>query len=141
MTLPDVNVLVCAFRPDSQHHAECRDWLDATVNGDAAFGMSLEVLSSVVRILTNRRIFRHPDPLDRALAFANTLLDRPHCLTIRPGARHWGIFCGLCRETAATGGLVADAWLAALAMESGCEWITLDRDFRRFEGLRWRAPA
>jgi len=38
------------------------------------------------------------------------------------------------------GGLVPDAWFAALAVESGCEWITLDRDFRRFDGLRWRTP-
>jgi predicted nucleic acid-binding protein len=36
--------------------------------------------------------------------------------------------------------VVQNAWLAALAIESGCEWITLDRDFARFPGLRWREP-
>lgn len=25
--------------------------------------------------------------------------------------------------------------------EWGCEWITLDRDYARFPGLRWTAPA
>ena len=40
----------------------------------------------------------------------------------------------------AKGNLVADAYLAALAIESGCEWITGDRDFSRFPGLRWRHP-
>ena len=141
MTLPDVNVLVCAFRPDSEYHAECRHWLDSIVNGEAAFGMSPEVLSSVVRILTNRRIYRHPDPLDKVLAYANAVLGQPHCLIVRPGVHHWGIFCRLCRETDAAGGLVPDAWFAALAIESGSEWITLDRDFRRFDGLRWRTPS
>lgn len=29
---------------------------------------------------------------------------------------------------------------AALAMESGCEWITTDRGFSRYPGLRWRHP-
>lgn len=38
------------------------------------------------------------------------------------------------------GGLVADAYLAALAIESGSEWITTDRDFSRFPGLHWRHP-
>jgi len=140
MTLPDVNVLVCAFRPDSQYHLECRCWLDSTLNGDAAFGMSPEVLGSVVRILTNRRIFRRPDPLGKVLAYASTVLDQPHCLIIQPGARHWGIFCRLCQEVEATGGLVPDAWFAALAIKSGSEWITLDREFHRFDGLRWRTP-
>jgi predicted nucleic acid-binding protein len=36
--------------------------------------------------------------------------------------------------------LVSDAYLAALAIESGSEWITTDRDFSRFPGLRWRHP-
>jgi predicted nucleic acid-binding protein len=36
--------------------------------------------------------------------------------------------------------LVPDAYLAALAIESGSEWITTDRDFSRFPGLRWRHP-
>jgi predicted nucleic acid-binding protein len=36
---------------------------------------------------------------------------------------------------------VHDAWFAALAIESGCEWITTDRNYARFEGLRWREPV
>jgi hypothetical protein len=35
---------------------------------------------------------------------------------------------------------VPDAYFAALAIESGCDWITTDRDFARFKGLRWRHP-
>lgn len=40
----------------------------------------------------------------------------------------------------AKGHLVADAYHAALVIESGSEWITTDRDFSRFPGLRWRHP-
>jgi ABC-type lipoprotein export system ATPase subunit len=36
---------------------------------------------------------------------------------------------------------LALAWYAALAIESGCEWITLDRNYARFPRLRWRAPT
>jgi hypothetical protein len=40
----------------------------------------------------------------------------------------------------ATGALVPDAYFAALAIESGSEWVTADRDYARFPGLRWRHP-
>jgi len=59
---------------------------------------------------------------------------------VAPGERHWDIFGRLCREGGATGNLVPDAWLAALAIEWGCEFVTTDRDFARFPGLRWRHP-
>jgi uncharacterized protein len=140
MILPDVNVLVYAFRPDAEHHQACRHWLDSVVNGDEAYGMAPQVLSSVLRVVTNRRVFVRPSRLDSALAFCGTLLDQPHCQIVRPGARHWTIFTDVCRSARAAGNLVADAWFAALAIESGCEWITTDRNYARFDGLRWRSP-
>jgi len=138
--LPDVNVLIYAFREDSPDHKKYRRWLESVVGGDMAYGMSPQVLGAVVRIVTHPRIFAPPAPLEEALAFAKLLVDQPHCQVIQPGPRHWGIFCGLCRRARASGNLVQDAWFAALAIESGCEWITTDRDYARFEGLRWRAP-
>ena len=56
------------------------------------------------------------------------------------GPRHWQIFADLCERTDAGGNRVDAAYLAALAIESGCEWITSDRDYGRFPGLRWRHP-
>lgn len=140
MILPDVNVLLYAFRRDSSEHLRYRTWLDGVVNGEAAYGMSAQVLSSVVRIATHPRVFARPDRLDGVLAFATILLEQPHCQMIQPGDRHWRIFADLCRKASVSGNLVPDAWFAALAIESGCEWITADRDYARFEGLRWRTP-
>jgi toxin-antitoxin system PIN domain toxin len=102
--------------------------------------MSPQVVASMVRLTTHPRIFARPDRLEDAMAFASVLLDQPNCQVIEPGRRHWGIFTRLCRSANAYGNLVQDAWLAALAIESGCEWITNDRDFARFDGLQWR-PA
>ena len=87
-----------------------------------------------------RRIYAKPDEPISVIPFANQLLDQPHCQVIEPGPRHWHIFCALCRDSSVRGNLVQDAWFAALAIESGCEWITDDRDYARFEGLRWRQP-
>jgi toxin-antitoxin system PIN domain toxin len=139
MILPDVNVLLYAFRSDAENHPAHRTWLEGILNGEMAYGMSPQVLASVIRLATHPRIFVRPDRLADAVAFASMLLEQPHCQIIQPGPRHWEIFTALCRRANANGNLVQDAWLAALAIESGCEWITTDRDFARFEGLRWRA--
>jgi uncharacterized protein len=140
MILPDVNVLLYAFRNDYLQHASHRDWLQALLEGDAIYGMSPQVLGSVVRIATNPRIHPQPARLNKALEFARILLGQPHCHAVVPGPRHWEIFARLCREAHVYGDLVQDAWFAALAIESGCEWITHDRDYARFPGLRWRTP-
>ena len=140
MILPDVNVLLYAFRSDSVDHDRYHAWLDSVVNGREAYGMSPRALASVVRISTHPRIYARPSRLERALAFCDALTGQPNCQMVQPGSRHWTIFADLCRQARANGNLVQDAWFAALAIEHGCEWITTDRDFARFEELRWRAP-
>lgn len=140
MILPDVNVLVHAFRSDSHQHDPARRWLDRVVNGDSRYGMAPLVLSGVIRVVTHPKVFSQPSRLDEVLTYCRQLLNQPHCMAVREGERHWEIFNRLCRMSDARGNIVPDAWLAALAIESGSEWITLDRDFARFEGLRWRLP-
>lgn len=140
MLLPDVNVLVYAHRQDGPEHPVYRRWLDELVSADAAFGMADVVLSGFLRIVTNPRVFARPTPVDLAVSFAEELRGLPNCVTVTPGPRHWSIFSRLCLEAGAKGNLVADAYLAALAIESGSEWITSDRGFSRFPGLRWRHP-
>ena len=84
--------------------------------------------------------FDPPSPLDAALRFVEEIKARPNYVEVKPGARHWEIFVNLCRRANAKGKLVPDAYLAALAIESGIEWITTDRGYGRFPGLRWRHP-
>lgn len=90
--------------------------------------------------MTHPRVFDRPSPLAKALAFAEEVRSPAHCVPVAPGEGHWAIFLRLCRSAVARGNLVPDAYLAALAIEWGCEWITTDRDFSRFPGLRWRHP-
>jgi uncharacterized protein len=139
--LPDVNVLIYAFRKDPTQHATCRRWLDGVVSGEAQFGISPLALSAVVRITTNARAYREPSSIKDALGFCDDLLSLPHCARVTPGERHWGIFSRIVSDAGITGARVTDAWFAALAIESGCTWITCDRDFARFPGLDWREPA
>lgn len=140
MILPDVNVLVYAHRRDADRHEEYRAWLERAVAGPAPFGMSDLVMSGFLRVVTHPRVFREPTPLMEALAFARVLRARRNRVVIEPGPRHWDIFRDLCERAQARGNLVPDAYLAALAIESGAEWITTDGDFQRFPGLVTRHP-
>ena len=140
MFLLDVNVLIYAARRDAPDHPRYAAWLHDLVNGDDPFGVSDLVLSGFLRIATNPRVFRAPSTMEEALAFVEALRARPQCVSIFPGPRHWGIFADLCRNAGVRGSLVPDAYFAALAIESGCEWVTTDHDYSRFPGLRWRHP-
>jgi len=131
---------VYAYREDAPRHADYRTWLEDAVDQQAPFAVADIVLSGFIRVVTHPGIFSPPAPVERAIGFVEALRSQPNRVTIAPGQRHWDIFTSLCREAGARGNLVADAYLAALAIESGSEWITADRGYARFPGLRWRHP-
>lgn len=141
MILPDVNVLVYAFRRDVPHHAICVQWLNQVVAGEGRFGMSPLALGAVIRIATDHRVYANPSSHSDAFDFADDLLKRPNCQIVEPGERHWDIFKRLSIETDTRGRRVTDTWYAALAIEWGCEWVTFDRDYARFPGLKWQVPT
>jgi toxin-antitoxin system PIN domain toxin len=138
MQLPDVNVLIYAHREDAPEHERYAGWLQALTTSDEPFALSDVILSGFLRIVSNQRIFEPATPMDTALAFCESLVAWPRASLITPSRRHWELFTGLCREI--KGPLVTDAYIAALAIEHGCELITTDSDFARFPGLRWRHP-
>ncbi len=140
LILLDVNVLVYAHRDAAPDHARYLTWLEETVAGEAPFAVADVVLSGFLRIATHPRVFAPPTPIDDAVAFASAFRGQPNCVIVAPGARHWEIFTRLCRDAGVRGNLVPDAFLAALAIESGSELVTTDRDYSRFERLRWRHP-
>ncbi len=140
MILPDVNVLIYAHRQHAPDHARYREWILRLTGGPQPYGYSELVLSGFVRIVTHPRVFPDPTPLEDALTFVQRFREPAHAVRVAPGPRHWMIFADLCRRANAKGNLVPDAYLAALAIESGSEWTTTDRDYARFPGLQWRHP-
>ena len=139
MQMPDVNVLVYAHREESPAHERYAEWLVKLANGPEPFAISEFVLHGFLRVVTNSRIFDPPSTIKQAFQFLDALTELPTCTVIRAGERHLPIFRKLCESGKVKGKLVADAVHAALAIESGCEWITADTDFARFAPmLRWR---
>ncbi len=140
MNLLDVNVLIYSFRRDADRHEAFRAWMLELVNGDTAFAISEQVMTRVIRITTHPKIFKEPTRLKDAIAFTEKIQQHPNCRVVRSSTQHWSLFVRLCQATNARANLVTDAWFAALALESGCTWITTDRDFARFPGLKWQHP-
>lgn len=140
MIIPDVNVLIGAFRRDDLHHAALKAWVESAVDDVEPLGLTDAVLGGVVRVMTNARVFVRPSSLDEALGAVAALRGADGVVRVAPGPRHWEILDRLCRDADARGNLVADAQHAAVAIEHGATWVTTDRDFARFPGLRWRTP-
>lgn len=140
MLLFDVNVLVYAHREDTLKHKVCRSLVESTANGVHAFGFSELIASGFLRVVTHPRVFNPPSPLKTAMTFLEDLRQQPNAVLVDPGPRHWSIFTELCRKSDARGNLIPDAYLAALAIESGYTFVTTDRDYSRFSGLDWMFP-
>lgn len=141
MQLPDVNVLIYAHREDSPEHERYAEWLRALATSPEPFALSSVTLAGFLRITTNPRIFDDPTPPDDALAFCENLLSRPLAVLTQPGAQHPAILADLIRSSGIRGAEVTDAYIAAVAIEHGCEVITTDSDFARFgDRVRWRHP-
>lgn len=140
MKLLDVNILVAAHRKDAEQHHAIRPWLESELRKPPGIALSDLVLSGFVRVVTHPKIFKIPTPLKQAVEFAVDLRGRSAVTIVRPGAGHWEIFLELCRSADVRGNLVPDAYHAALAIEYGLEWITFDRGFARYPGLRWACP-
>lgn len=140
MLTPDVNVLVYAHRAESPDHGRYGEWLTRLATGPEPFGLSDLVCTGFVRIVTNPRLWRPATEPDVAMAFVERLRRRRRCRLLLPTPATWAIFARFLGATGARAKLVADAYLAALAMEHGCTVASCDGDFARFEKLRWVHP-
>lgn len=137
----DVNIVVHAIQSDHSPDAPAvLAWLSERVNGPEPVGVSEFVLASMTRIATNRRIFPTPNTAEQCMEFVEVLLGAPSVQIVRPGPRHWSIFRDLVTSQQLRGNDIPDAYLASLAMEQGATFVTLDRGFARFDGLRTLNP-
>ena len=140
MILCDANVLLYAYDLHAEHHAVCRTWLVAAMNGDEPVGMPWQTLLAFVRISTNPRAYTQPMSVAAASRIVTTWVDRPQVRIPEPGERYWSLLQALLLGSQVSGPLVTDAALAALAIEQGATLCTTDRDFRRFDGLKLFNP-
>ncbi len=140
MILVDANLLLYAEDSLSDRHEAARDWWDAQLSGVDPVALCWPVLTAFVRIGTNSRLHRRALTSAEALSRVQSWLDQPCVRIVAPTDQHWTHFRGMMAAGAATGNLVSDAHLAALAVEHNCVLHSTDADFARFRGLKWRNP-
>jgi uncharacterized protein len=140
MLCVDTNVLVYAHRADLNEHDDYRPLLERLANDDEPLGLPDLVLSGFVRIITNRRIFTEPTSAEEAWTAVDALLAAPAAMQLRSGERHWMLFRQLADDIDARGNDIADAYLAAYALENNATLVSADRGFARFNRLRWSHP-
>jgi uncharacterized protein len=141
LKLLDVNVVLAAHRDDHPDFKLARDWLDRTLAAKAPFTVVDLVAGAFLRIATNRRIFSIPTPVDEAFAYLKALREQPAHVMLAPGPQHLVLLERLCGSAEASGDLIPDAQLAAIALEHACELVSFDRDFARFSELKWTRPS
>ena len=83
---------------------------------------------------------RSPLEPEAALDYVDRWLAHPLTTIVDPTGRHAQVLRDLLTRTGTAGNLVADAHLAALAIEHGAVLCSADRDFGRFRGLDWMNP-
>lgn len=140
MMLIDANLLLYAYDPRSAHHEASRTWLEATLSGSQLVRFAWLTVWAFLRISTNPRVFEHPLSMAEAGDIVAAWLNQPVAGILEPGERHWEILRNLTTAGQASGPLVMDAVLAAIAVEHGATLCTTDRDFARFTGLTWTNP-
>ncbi len=136
----DVNVLVSAQRADLADNERYGQLLETWANGSELVGVPDMVLSGFLRIVTNRRIFGEPTTTTEAWGYVDRLLDAPAAMLLRPSERHGTHFRRLANDIDARGPDIADAYLAAYAVDNNATFISADRGFARFQRLNWRHP-
>jgi uncharacterized protein len=141
LKLLDVNVVLAAHRDDHPDFDTARTWLDQTITASAPFAVVDLVAGAFLRIATNRRIFSIPTPVDDAFAYLKALRAQSAHVMLAPGPGHIALLEQLCASADASGDLIADAQLAAIALEHACELVSFDRDFARFSELKWSRPS
>lgn len=141
MKLVDANVLLYAVNEDASSHEDAHLWLDGALAGRETVGFAWIVLLAFLRLSTHGAIFPRPLTLDEAAGVVELWLDRPAAIVVHPSGRHLSLLRGLLAEVGTAANLVNDAHLATLALEHGAEIVSFDRDFGRFEGVRWQSPV
>lgn len=139
MILLDANLLVYAHVNHFPYHERARVWLEDRLNGSLPVGFPWPTLIAFLRLVTNPRIFEHPQPMAGAWSQMARWLGSSVAWIPQPTEKHSAVL-GSLLAGGVQANLVPDAHLAALAIEHGLVLCSSDSDFARFPNLRWDNP-
>jgi toxin-antitoxin system PIN domain toxin len=140
MRILDANIFLYAYNRSAPQQIEASTWITKLLDSGEAVGLPWLTIWAFVRISTNSRLYPNPLNAQQAFQIIRDLMAQPNVIVLHPGPRHLELLERLVHEYTASGPLVTDAALAALAIENGAVLASTDQDFRRFSELRWLHP-
>jgi toxin-antitoxin system PIN domain toxin len=138
--LIDANLLLFAVDEEGPFHRRASQWLSARLNGEQRVGLPWQSLGAFLRVATHSRAWERPLEPAAAWDHIEDWLACDVAWVPTPTERHAEILGELLKRYELRGNLIADAQLAALAIEHGVEVCSADTDFARFTELRWHNP-
>lgn len=138
--LIDANVLLYAVDDASPFNASARTWLEDALNGPRRVGIAWPTLTAFLRITTHPRALAKPLTPTAAWEYVADWLACENVWIPAPTDRHAGVLGGLLATYDLRGNMIADADLAAVAIEHGLAICSADTDFARFREVRWINP-
>ena len=140
MIVPDANLLIYAHDQTARAHNAARIWWEDALASAEPVGLSWVVILAFVRLMTHPSLSENPMSVDQARACVEGWLEQPNCRILPTSGATVARFFDLLQEAGLGGNLCSDAMIAAAAEEYGGTVYSNDRDFDRFDGLRWKNP-
>lgn len=133
--LPDVNVWFALLQPNNDKHARSqRYWRSEAQHRVALCQITVHGL---LRLLTNHSAtYGKPLSVQEAWSEVQALRSLTHVSYANETAASTPILNEWVKQSIFTPRMWADAHLAALAKVHDYRFVTFDRDFKRFEGVR-----
>ena len=136
MIVVDVNVLIYAYGADFEQHSKARVWVERAFSSEESLGIPWAVIHAFMRLMTKGKFLANPLTIHEAISIVNEWFGSGTAVLLEPGPRYWEVLQQLLIAIDARGDLVADAHIAALAVEHQAAVCTVDHDFQRFPGVR-----
>ena len=137
----DTNLLVYAYREDSEFHKATTENLRPVIEGSVTWALPWPCVHEFIGVVTSGRVYKPASPLPGVLAFLDSLFASPqlHLLAESPG--YFEKLRDFAQAAKISGPRIHDARIAALCLHHGVrELWSADRDFSAFPQLKVRNP-
>jgi len=133
-------LLIYAAHESTAEHKQTKAWIEKVLNSQNRVAIPWDNFLAFIRISTNPRIFKEPLTTKEAVWQVENWQSLENVWVPQPGDNYLKILSELLIQSNATGNLVTDAHLAALAIENGLTLCSTDRDFAKFKNVKWLNP-
>jgi toxin-antitoxin system PIN domain toxin len=139
--LLDANILIGAFRPDTENHLRLKAWLEEALAENRPISFPPLVEIAFLRIVTHPSIFRDPSTLDEAAAFLEALHSHSAFHPAPWTAKIRKLMLRRSAELGLRGNDLNDAALAVIAEAMRWRLVSCDMGYARFKHIDWFNPA